>query len=480
MNFTELEKIMSANGIVTLADIARALSATPQAVSNWKAREQVPYHIVFKIKKYQNNIGDNVTTEEPVSIPSIQNNLSSESISMSDILLTLAEQLKVIVLSVFVSIFVGFTYNQFIKIPLYTSSAKVLLPKNKSENIGGLAGIVSQFGVNVPTGGSVDLSSPSLFPELLRSRALAEKILEKEFYSKDHAKTLSLLAILTHGNNTPPSGKDTLITQARGGLDGMISLEKSPASSFSIISVTAADPAFAKKLAEVVLIELEDLNRFFKSQSVNEKTKFINQRIANVRKDLEYSEQALKAFNEQNRQISSPSLQLQQERFERDVEIQKGIYLTLKQQLELAKIEEVQEASVMRVLDLPQMPLGPNNRNIKLSILVSLVIGLGIGIILGFIRAYLNQQANINERRKLRRVRNFLKKKVKDFVIDRRVSGIISLVLIVGLPYYLGHQSTNPIYFGRYSTTLMLINSAYVMVLFLTVITFLFFSKKTN
>ena len=106
MNFTELEKIMSANGIVTLADIARALSATPQAVSNWKAREQVPYHIVFKIKKYQNNIGNNVTTEEPVSIPSIQNNLSSESVSMSDILLTLAEQLKVIVLSVFVSIFI--------------------------------------------------------------------------------------------------------------------------------------------------------------------------------------------------------------------------------------------------------------------------------------------------------------------------------------------------------------------------------------
>ena len=33
MNFIELE-IMSANGIVTLADTARALSATPQAVSN--------------------------------------------------------------------------------------------------------------------------------------------------------------------------------------------------------------------------------------------------------------------------------------------------------------------------------------------------------------------------------------------------------------------------------------------------------------
>ena len=44
---------MSANGILTLADIARALNATPQAVSNWKARNQVPYHIVLKLKQFQ-------------------------------------------------------------------------------------------------------------------------------------------------------------------------------------------------------------------------------------------------------------------------------------------------------------------------------------------------------------------------------------------------------------------------------------------
>ena len=480
MNFFELEKIMSANGILTLADIARALNATPQAVSNWKARNQVPYHIVLKLKQFQKSEYDSTTIEDIVSVSPKQNTTENTSIFLSDILLTLAEQLKVIVLTIFISVFIGFTYNQFIKEPSFVSSAKVLLPKNKSDNIGGLAGLVSQFGVNVPSGATVDLSSPSLVPELLKSRALAEKILDKEFYSKEHGKVLPLLAILTYGNAAAPSGKDTLVTLARGGLDAMIELEKSPSSSFSVLSVTANDPQFAKQLAEVVLAELEDLNRFFKSKSVNEKTDFIEQRISNVRDELESSEQALKAFNEQNRQISSPSLQLQQERFERDVEIQKGIYLTLKQQLELAKIEEIQEASVIRVLDTPQMPLGPSNRNVKLSVLVSLVLGLGLGIVLGFIRAYVNQQSDIDERRKLRRVKNFFKKKVKDFIVDRRISGVISIVLIIGLPYYIGHQSTNPVYFGRYSSTLMMINALYVIVLFLTIFTYFYFSKKTN
>ena len=182
-------------------------------------------------------------------------------------------------------------------------------------------------------------------------------------------------------------------------------------------------------------------------------------------------------FNEQNRQISTPSLLLKQERLERNVEVQKGIYLTLKQQLELAKIEEVQEASIVQILDFPQAPLGPFNRNLKLTIVVSFVVGTGLGIILGFIRSYLIQQDNIDERRKLRRVKTYLKKKGKDIILDRRIFGIISIALTVGLPFYLGHQSTNPVFFGRFSSTMMLINSIYVTTL---IISLLFFFRLSN
>ena len=63
----------------------------------------------------------------------------------------------------------------------------------------------------------------------------------------------------------------------------------------------------------------------------------------------------VKEFKERNRQISSPALQLELERLAREVEVQKGIYLTLKQQFEMAKIEEVQETSIMRVLDKPRV-----------------------------------------------------------------------------------------------------------------------------
>ena len=85
-------------------------------------------------------------------------------------------------------------------------------------------------------------------------------------------------------------------------------------------------------------------------------------------------------FNEQNRQISSPSLQLQQERFERNVEIQKGIYLTLKQQLETTKIEEVKESDFVVVLDPPEVPLKRSKPRKVLSVVLAGFFGIGLAL----------------------------------------------------------------------------------------------------
>ena len=357
------------------------------------------------------------------------------------------------------------------------SWATVLLPSSSGGNLGGLAGLASQFGVNVPTGASADLSSPSLFPELLRSRTFAEKILVKKFYTNFFGKELSLLAILTHGDNPPKVGYEMLITSALGSLGKMLEFDQDPSGTFSVIKTTANEPLFAKQLAEVTLAELEALNRFYKSQAVNEKTSFIANRISSVEKDLEFSETRLKEFNERNRQISSPALQLEQDRYGRDVEIQKGIYLTLKQQLELAKIEEVQDASIVQVLDKPQVPLGPTNKNLKLSVLLAGILGIGLGIMIGFIRAYADN-SDMDERKKLRRVKHFFKKKTKDIILDRRILGIVSFLLLIGLPFYLGYESQTPVFFGRYSAKLMLVNTLYILALSLSLGLFIYNLKK--
>jgi len=479
MNFSELESLMSSRGVTTLAEIARTLNTTPQAVSNWKARNQVPHHIVSKLNQSSPPIADSPQSSAQSPIYSLRSIYEEDTLSFSDILLTVAEQFKVIVLTTFITVFLTFTYAQFIQAPQYVSWATILLPSGGGGNIGGIAGLASQFGVNVPMSVSADLSSPSFYPELIRSRTFAEKILDKEFYTKKFDKDLSLLSILTHGDEPPQVGKDILVTQAVASLQKILEFDQDLSSTFSVLKVTTSEPVFAKELAEVVLAELESLNRYFKSQTVNEKTEFISNRIASVKNDLESYEIRLKDFNERNRQISSPALQLELDRFTRDLEIQKGIYLTLKQQLELAKIEEVQETSIVQVLDNPQIALAPSNKNLKRDVLLAGLLGISLGILLGFIRSYLDSN-DMDERRKLRRVKHFIKKKAKDIILDRRISGIVSLLLLIGLPTYLGHESKNPVFFGMYSAKFMLVNTVYVLMLLSSIALFIYLTKKSK
>jgi len=483
MNFSELEQLMSSRGVTTLAEIARTLNTTPQAVSNWKARNQVPHHIAAKLSQLppagspQTSDGPSIQSS-PITHYASPSIYEEDTISLSDILLTMAEQLKVIVLTTFISVFLTFTYVQFIKQPLYVSWATVLLPENKAGNLGGLAGLASQFGVNVPMESTADLSSPSLYPELLRSRTFAEKILDKEFYVDKYGKKLSLLAILTHGNEAPNVGQERLIASAVNTLnDEVLAFDQDPKSTFSVIKVTAEDPIFAKELADVVLAELETLNRYYKSETVNEKTAFIENRIKSVEFELESSEKDLKDFNERNRQISSPALQLEQERLERNVEVQKGIYLTLKQQLELAKIEGVQETSVVQVLDTPQIAQGPSNKKIVLSLILSILFGGGLGVLFAYIRSFLESK-DMGERKKFRRIKYFLKKKTKEILLDRRFIGVVSLLMIVCLPFYLNYESKNPVFFEKYSLKLLVVVSVYIIIMLIAVSLFIYNSKK--
>ena len=86
----------------------------------------------------------------------------------------------------------------------------------------------------------------------------------------------------------------------------------------------------------------------------------------------------------------------------------------------------------------------------------------------------------MEERKKLRRVKHFIKKKTKDIILDRRISGIVSLLLLIGLPTYLGHESINPVFFGMYSAKFMLVNTVYVLMLLSSITLFISLTKKSK
>jgi len=476
MNFTDLESIMHKRGFKSLAEIARSLKTTPQAVSNWKARNQIPYHIIAKVTSDQKR-----GVEIPVVEKDLKSILPAKKGSFADFLVVIAEQLKVVVLITFITVFFTFVYVRFIEKPIYYSWATILLPENNISTIGGLSSLANQFGVNIPNNTEADLSSPSLYPELLKSRTFSEKLLKKKIFYKEYNKRLPLINILMKKGENDIIEHEILISQSISILNKMLSFNSDPSSNFSTLSATGHEPIFTKELVEAAISELESLNRYFKSQKTIEKINFINNRINSVENDLNISELRLKEFNERNRQVSSPALKLELDKLTREMDIQKGIYLTLKQQLELAKIEEIQESSIVQVLDTPQIPLDSSNRGLKRSVLVSVIFGIFFGIGIASIRSYTNS-SDISERKKINRFKYLIRKKWKAMFSDIRFIGIVCILLLSGLPFFISYESASPVFFGRYSLKVMLMNTIYILItLFFCLIYFNIYKiKKSN
>ena len=108
MKFSELQQLLKENlGINHLADIARELKVSPQAVSNWKSRDRVPYKYVIqlrdRIKKEKNTqtIINNPHTNGPheqVNKDGLINNTFSDNqlVTLTDILLIISKKLGLI------------------------------------------------------------------------------------------------------------------------------------------------------------------------------------------------------------------------------------------------------------------------------------------------------------------------------------------------------------------------------------------------
>ncbi len=412
MNFETLLEVMRKHGITRLAHIARELDVSPQAVSNWKARDQVPYKIVAAIQeKYGSSmetdqdegaidqeksteVGQSEIQYPRPSIPYPYPYPEEDSISLREIINILLKHWKMLIIIPTITCIFAIYHVQFVAQPVYVATAKIV-PSAGGSSTSNMRGLAAQFGISVPGGEEASITSSWVYPEIIQSRTLARAMLKRNFDTEKFGEDQPLLKILTYSEEEPTSGPDTLEKNGVNALLGMIEVSKDPQSSILTLKVSASEPQFAADIATAVIEELDSHQQKFKSTRVSEKRQFIEGRIEEVQVDLEKAEDALKQFRYRNRQISnSPSLLLEQERLAREVKVIIGLFTTLKQQNELAKIQEVEETPVLHVLDPPEAPLERSSPKKRQSVMLAGFLGIGLGVGLVFIREYWKNSEN--------------------------------------------------------------------------------------
>lgn len=191
-----------------------------------------------------------------------------------------------------------------------------------------------------------------------------EKIILKDYWGKDYNKIFAINPInfiLKINRNisliNSLSVEDKKILYAKEKLRDSINYSENRKTFLHSINITLDDQKNAELASQIVNEIFNSILGYsieVTSLKAKEKKQFITGRLIHMQKDLVDSEERMKIFLEKNKNISSPSLILQRQRIERDIALYTQLYLSLSDQLELAKIEESNTTSSVFLLDKPQ------------------------------------------------------------------------------------------------------------------------------
>ena len=425
MKFDELRDLLKEKfGIDHLADIAREMGVSPQAVSNWKARDQVPYKYVRKLRNQNIDSDDEKNEVKKNSAPSSDEVIPQETyrkyfdedtVSLVDLLLIIGRNMKIIIITPIVFCIIAILYGLFVAQPVYESTAKIM-SSSSSAGISQASGLAAQFGINLPTASSETVWA---YSEIIKSRTLARAMLKRKFDTEKYGSQKPLFQVLTYGGSDPEYGKDTLELLAIDNFIKMIGLSEDKTSGIYTITLSASEPKFVKNLATALIEELDAHQRDYNKARTSETRRFIESRISDTRIELEMAEEDLKNFNNRNRRIeNSPALQLERQRLAREVSVLTGVFTTLKQQFETAKIEEVKESDYVVVLDPPEIPLTRSKPKRIQMVVIAGILGIFFGILIGLLKEYFkNSQKEDPE--KINQLKSLIMTDISDLVFFR-------------------------------------------------------------
>ena len=118
------------------------------------------------------------------------------------------------------------------------------------------------------------------------------------------------------------------------------------------VTITADEyPELSEQIASNIFQSIISYSNEVTNVKAKEKKQFITNRIIEIDASLKNAESDLQLFLEKNKNISSPYLVLQKDRLERNVMLYSQLFISLSDQLELAKIDEKDTTSSLFLLD---------------------------------------------------------------------------------------------------------------------------------
>ncbi|MHB1223864.1 MAG: hypothetical protein ACYC2G_07445 [Gemmatimonadaceae bacterium] len=236
------------------------------------------------------------------------------------------------------------------------TSESVKLPGGLA-GLAGMGGLASDMGMNL---GGEPSESPAFYVQLVLSRELLTRLLESRFADPRTEVTTDsaeLVDILKLGRGQSRARRMELGIEL---LRRAITPGADPRTNFVELTIDMPWPGLTAAVANRAVELVARFNLEQRTSRARARRQFVEQRLAEAEGELRAAEDRYRDFLLQNRQWrSSPTLTAAENRLDRRVVLASDLVTTLQRQYETARIDEVNNAPVVTLVDAAVPPVRP-------------------------------------------------------------------------------------------------------------------------
>ncbi len=263
----------------------------------------------------------------------------------------------------------------FIIKPYYTSSITILPDVGRKAAFTQLSDLASLAEININGGAGTEI-----YQNLITAESVLAPVIYNKYQTNEFKKPVDLIEyfdVKDYKSYPPQLRERKRLIDAMKYLLKRIETRLDRKTKILTVSVTMPESKLSADVANKLVNSLDNYLKTKTRTYASEQSKYIQKRIAQVKDSLNRAEQALKDFKEKNRRISqSPSLLLKQNKFLRNIKILQSVYIELRKQLELSKIEEVKDTPVLNIREYAKDPVNKTGPTILGNFLLIMIASL--------------------------------------------------------------------------------------------------------
>jgi len=237
----------------------------------------------------------------------------------------------------------------------------------------GLSQLASQLGLASPR---VSTGSPQFYADLLHSREVLRDVVTTPYAALDGRTLVDYFGLRQDGTSRP-------ILRAIRRVDGIYAVRTDRVTGVIHLEVYTKSEALSAAVANRFIELVNDYNLKRRQSQGRQEREFVEERLTQSQMLLAAAEDSLSSFYRHNRRLQdSPELQAREARLQRQVALRQQLYITLSQNYEAARIEEVRNTPVITVIESPVGLVAPRPRGTAAKVFV--VVFLTLVIIASF------------------------------------------------------------------------------------------------